>query len=339
VNNPVIAREFITVLRKKNSFLYLFIFLLFGTLAFISYWVQVSHFRYNSQFNQMIPARVFYHSFTGQLSFIAQILIAFLCGASINQEMNRGSWDLLRTTPINLLSILGAKVLAYVGFIGLLTVSLFPTFSTIMIMGSIGPSDILMTVLSFGEQLLLIGLIGMYASSRWQQPVRAIFSTFIIMFVYFFILPLAAQLIVAFIPFMKWIICRDVYPSILRDFNARHEPANRLSIAAQYFPSAIRAFRVDGRICIFARARLLQASALEGGSGSESGSETVAMGEKPVPHRDEADFPGLEESDLAERTIRNTGPFSKKTVEGSVAAGWHGGISDDIVFRFLGPRA
>ncbi len=215
-NNPIILWDFLVSLRKKSSFFMLFAFLVLGSLGFISIWSTISNYQYYaSSIDPYELRRLLFYNYIGQLGFIACILVAFLCSIAINREVQWKSWEILRTSPMNLSSILVGKFTAIIGFIVLIMVSLFPTYSLGLVMGALSPTEIQISMYTTLENIVLIGIFGLYASSRWEKPVRAISFTLFFSFFYFLILPYIF-LLSAYARFLYVISSSSIYYSYIQ---------------------------------------------------------------------------------------------------------------------------
>ncbi len=198
INNPILVREFWTRLRKKGSFASLLILLLFASLIFLSWWSILTKGNQPAglpaeQMNLMI-----FMQLVMQAKFVAIIIIVFITASAINQETREHSWDLLRTTPINLSSIILAKLLAPVVFIWFMLFALNPFYAMLTIGGSIAPSDLVNAFINITETLLIAGLIGLYNSSRNKSAVRAISNTLVTLFLLYLVIPQLSTLVMAF---------------------------------------------------------------------------------------------------------------------------------------------
>jgi ABC-2 type transport system permease protein len=186
INNPIILRELITQLRKKQSFFYLFLFVGAGILAFLGFWNSFLK-------NQYIYPRDYTRDFLMGLTMIEGIILLLiaplLSATSFCLEKERETWDLLRTSPINLASILLGKFLSSILFIWIIMLSMIPVFSLIMPFGGVSPIEITTIFCVFTEGIIIATLIGLYSSVRWKKTIQAISVSYIFCFIYFLVIP------------------------------------------------------------------------------------------------------------------------------------------------------
>lgn len=198
IDNPVIYRELITGLRKRGSFVYLFVFVLSGTLAFVLFWSQfksVGGQYYSTSLGYAGTVRYFAITYIHTLGHLLGLVIVFQPAVSINSEIEQKTWDLLIASPVNLSTIRIGKFLAAFLYATLIFFSLLPTYTTILIMGAVDRGDVLVTILSICETLWIYALVAMYASAKWKRPVQSIFASFGILFLWFYVIPFVSSII------------------------------------------------------------------------------------------------------------------------------------------------
>ncbi|MBN2327040.1 MAG: hypothetical protein JXR73_07785 [Candidatus Omnitrophica bacterium] len=186
-NNPIILREFVAQLRKKQSFVYLFIFAAIGSVTFILWWndyVRRNSWYYNPQSRDLL---MYIAIVEGIVILVFSPLIS---AVAVNIEKERMTWDLLRTTPINLLSILLGKFLTSIFFVWIIMLSLLPVFSLTLPIGGVSPREITAIYAVFTEGMIIASLIGLYCSTRWKRTLQSISFSYIFCFIYFFAVPI-----------------------------------------------------------------------------------------------------------------------------------------------------
>ncbi len=188
INNPIILRELVAQLRKKQSFFYLFLFVGAGILSFLGFW--------NSFLNyKSIYSRDFTREFLIGLTLIQGVILLLiaplLSATAFCLEKERETWDLLRTSPINLASILLGKFISSILFVWIIMLSMIPVFSLIMPFGGVSPAEITAIFCVFTEGIIIATLIGLYCSIRWKKTIQAISFSYIFCFIYFLALPIA----------------------------------------------------------------------------------------------------------------------------------------------------
>jgi ABC-type transport system involved in multi-copper enzyme maturation permease subunit len=189
-NNPIILRELIVQLRKKQSFFYLLVFLGVGSFLFIAWWrnfISRSYIYYDYD----SVSRELLISLTLVEGVILLIISPLLSATAVNLERERETWDLLRTTPISLFSIILGKYLSSLFFVWIVSISILPIFSLSMPAGGVSPSEIMAIFCIFTEGVAIASLIGLYCSIRWKHTIQSISFTYAFCFLYFFILPIS----------------------------------------------------------------------------------------------------------------------------------------------------
>lgn len=185
-NNPIIGRELTTQLRKKQSFVRLFMFMFLCVFIFSLWWHGVVTSLYNFQKSQV---RDFFSFFSIMVASFSIVIVPMISATSVNIEIERETWDLIRTTPINLASLLLGKFLSSVFFILLIVISVIPIFSMIMPLGGVSPQEIGVFFLTVTEAIVITALIGLICSIRFKRAIVSISLTYVLCFLYFAVLP------------------------------------------------------------------------------------------------------------------------------------------------------
>lgn len=189
VNNPIILRELIVQLRKKQSFFYLFLFLAIGSITFILWWSDYTNVNYYRDKNSF--SRDLLLSLSLLEGIILLLFAPLLSATAINLERERETWDLLITTPITMTSILLGKFLSSLFFVWIVMLSILPIFSLTMPVGGVSPTEIFAIFVMFTEGTLIASSIGLFCSIRWKRTIQSITMTYIFSFLYFFLIPLS----------------------------------------------------------------------------------------------------------------------------------------------------
>lgn len=183
INNPVIMRELVVRLRNKSSFGYLAVFLLVGVIIVSIFWslFQQNYYRGASWNRQIREMFTILNAFQG---VIVSLLIPLLSATIVSIERERETWDILRTTPLNLATIIFGKFFSSVLFVWILLSSLIPIYGMFLTSGGVSPNEITVVFLLFAEMIVVIGLIGLYCSIRCKRTIQAISWTYILGFIY-----------------------------------------------------------------------------------------------------------------------------------------------------------
>lgn len=190
IDNPIILRELLVQLRKKQSFFCLFLFLAVGSLTFIAWWhdyAQSSYYRNPYDMSRQLLISL------ALLEGITLLIFAPMISAiAINLEKERETWDLLITTPINMASVLLGKFLSSLFFVWMVMISIIPIFSLMLPIGGVSPAELWAIFLVFTEGIIIASLIGLFCSIRWKRTLQAITCTYVFCFLYFFCVPLSS---------------------------------------------------------------------------------------------------------------------------------------------------
>ncbi len=183
INNPVILRELVVRLRKGSSFYYLAIFLIVGFIASLTFWYHFTknYHRGASWSSQIREMFLILNLFQGGT---VALLIPLISATIINIERERETWDLLRTTPLNLATIIVGKFFSSVLFVWVLLSSLIPIYGLFLTSGGVSPQEIGVVFLIFGEIIVVVGLIGLLCSIHCKRTVNAVSLAYFLGFIY-----------------------------------------------------------------------------------------------------------------------------------------------------------
>lgn len=177
LNNPVISRELITRLRTTTSFLYLTSFLMLGVSLFCLSWFKLIHNR-GIQIRNVFLDLIMFQGLT------VTLFVPLVSATAINLERVRETWDLLRSSALNLPTIICGKFVSSVVFVWILLFSLYPLYGLILSMGGVSPKEVGFVFLMFTEIILITGLIGLFFSIYSKHAVTSIVLTYIFSIVY-----------------------------------------------------------------------------------------------------------------------------------------------------------
>lgn len=190
ITNPIILRELLVHLRKKQSFLSLFLFLAGGAITFVSWWSEYQSPAILIYYNYDTMARDLLFGLTMVEGIILLIISPLLSATAVNLEKERETWDLLQTTPISLFSVILGKYLSSLFFVWIVALSILPIFSLTLPVGGVSPTEILVIFGVFTEGAAIASLIGLYSSIRWTRAIQSITFTYLFCFLFFFGVPI-----------------------------------------------------------------------------------------------------------------------------------------------------
>ncbi len=186
-NNPIILRELISILRKRIAFLYLLLLLVFGSFYVLLIWNEF--LIDNPQDLRSIIIRNRFLTLNVIEGGFLMFLVPLFSAVSINIERERKTWDLVRTTPLSLASILFGKFLSSIFFVWILICSLLVFYALMLPLGGIDPSEVVLTFLLYTEMTVIASLIGLFCSICWKRTVTAVSFAYGFVFCYFVVLP------------------------------------------------------------------------------------------------------------------------------------------------------
>ncbi len=188
INNPVILRELTDRLRRKSSFVYLFVFLIIATLLCFFTWNE--HLRLYTHYGAWLQSmRSMFLALNFYQGMIILLLAPLLSATSINLEKEQGSWDLLLTTPLHGISILWGKFLSSLLFVWILLLSLIPIYGLFFLIGGVSPEEVVFCLLLITEVMVITGLFGLLCSLTWKQTVKSISMTYLFSLGFFLGIP------------------------------------------------------------------------------------------------------------------------------------------------------
>ncbi|MEW6235574.1 MAG: ABC transporter permease [Candidatus Omnitrophota bacterium] len=188
-NNPVILRELVAHLRKKSSFLYLFLFLAFGALIFLFLFFDMNRSGAIYAPGKEIRIRQFFLVFSIAEGAFISLLVPLISGSAFNLERERDTWDLLRSTPINASSLFMGKFLSSMLFVWLLFLSHAAFYGLFFFLGAVSPKEVVVLFLLLSEAAIIMALIGLCCSLFWKRPLESIAAAYFIGFFYFAVMP------------------------------------------------------------------------------------------------------------------------------------------------------
>jgi len=164
--SPILKKEFLTLLRGRKAYVFLFVTVLFSILFCSIFWPTEgsSFYRYGAE-----AGRNFFTALSFALLGLVTLITTAFTSGSFSGEKERQTYDLLFLTLLRPASILTAKLISSIGFLLLLMVSLLPVFSVGLLIGGVKSREI---AESFGIIIISIitfGIIGMTCSLIFRK--------------------------------------------------------------------------------------------------------------------------------------------------------------------------
>lgn len=223
VNNPVILRELVSILRRPSAMIQLAVFVGLLSIVFLMIWGEAQR-----QFQHG-----FLHPRTQQSMFVMLNLVAggilmlyvpIRTASCINIERERDTWELIRTTPLSLASIVVGKFLSAMASVLILLVSMLPLYGLLFPLGGVSPFEIVFFLYVICETAVVIGLAGLLCSIMFRQVIASITATYVIGLVYLLGTMFAGGL-------WQGIFSRNFSPDVLREFHEVFYAMNPVAFA------------------------------------------------------------------------------------------------------------
>ncbi len=163
--NPVLRRELRVRMRGRRAFVVLGAYLLLvGGFVFGIQRILASD-ESGSRLQSFQVGQLLFAAFTlVEMSLLALIAPA-LTATAISGEREGGTFDLLRATPVRAHTIVWGKLLAALGYAGLLIVASIPIASAVFLFGGVSPEDVWRAFLLLVVTTVTFGLLGLFCSA------------------------------------------------------------------------------------------------------------------------------------------------------------------------------
>lgn len=163
--NPVLRRELRVRMRGRRAFVVLGAYLLLiGAIVFGIHRILITD-ESGSRLQSFQVGQLLFAAFTlVEMSLLALIAPA-LTATAISGEREGGTFDLLRATPVRAHTIVWGKLLAALGYAGLLIVASIPIASAVFLFGGVSPEDVWKAFLLLVVTTVTFGLLGLFCSA------------------------------------------------------------------------------------------------------------------------------------------------------------------------------
>ncbi|MBX0331493.1 ABC transporter permease [Oscillochloris sp. ZM17-4] len=171
---PMLFKELATQLRGSRAALMITIYVGLILIAVrLLYGMIISQLDYGTP---LISAQIGQLLFIG-VSLLVQSLMVFLAPATtvhaISREHERGTFELLMSTPISAIQLIGGKLIAAMAFLLLLLLAATPVFSLVLLFGGVMLSDLARVLLITLATAFLGGTFGLCCSAITRQTANA----------------------------------------------------------------------------------------------------------------------------------------------------------------------
>ena len=171
--NPVLRRELRVRMRGRRAFVVLGIYLI--VLGLATYGIE--RIVVSADGGSIQSFQVGQIVFAG-LALLEIILIGMVAPAltatAISAERERGTFDLLRATPVRPTSVVIGKLIAALGYAALLIVASIPMAGVVFLYGGVAPADVWAAFALLGATTLSFGMIGMVFSALARRTALAV---------------------------------------------------------------------------------------------------------------------------------------------------------------------
>lgn len=193
--NPVLTKELRTRMRGARAYWILFVYLLVLSLllffTYLAWWNQQQRGWADNDASFAVGRTFYLVLFCTQAVLVGLITPALTAGA-ITMEREQRTYELLSASLLPRRAIVLGKLLAAVGFIGLLLTASLPLISICFLLGGVSPGEVLA---AFGLLLLtalLYGAVGIACSTVSRNTSTATAATYgTILLLFFSTLPLS----------------------------------------------------------------------------------------------------------------------------------------------------
>ncbi|MHC4872169.1 MAG: ABC transporter permease [Planctomycetota bacterium] len=174
MENPLLAREFITSLRTRKAVAFGIVYLLAMSALVMLMWPKGGAYS--------LAARSSHELFTmlamGQLIFVVLIAPAFTA-VSITSEKENETYELLYHTMLSPLQIIFGKLAAGLGFSFIILLASLPMMGACYILGGISILDVAMVYAVLISSIIFFGLLGMSFSCSAKSSYNAIIISYL----------------------------------------------------------------------------------------------------------------------------------------------------------------
>lgn len=174
MENPLLAREFITSLRTRKAIAFgiVYVLALSGIVALM--WPEGGAYS--------LAARSSHELFSmlamGQLVFVVLIAPAFTA-VSITSEKERETYELLYHTMLSPMQIIVGKLAAGLGFSFIILLASLPMMGACYILGGVGIEDVLIVYAVLVSSIIFFGLLGMNFSCTSRSSYTSIIISYL----------------------------------------------------------------------------------------------------------------------------------------------------------------
>lgn len=163
--NPILRRELRVRMRGRRAFIVLGAYLvLIALVTFAIERILVSESSGNGLQSFQVGQILFAGFATLEMTLITLVTPA-LTATAISGERERGTFDLLRSTPVRSHTIVWGKLVAALSYAALLIVASVPFASAVFLFGGVAPSDVWIAFALLGLTTLTFGLLGLLCSA------------------------------------------------------------------------------------------------------------------------------------------------------------------------------
>lgn len=175
LQNPILNRELLTLLRSTKAFTTLGVFLLGSSVTILAIWPRES-------FNLLVQGQIsreFFAMFSLMQMIILGLLVPAIMAPSMTVEKERETLDLLLTTPLSGHAILFGKLASGLVYFLLVVFASIPVLMVCFLIGGISSDHILGLYICLFTQTFLYGLISLNCSVFSNRTYIALILSYI----------------------------------------------------------------------------------------------------------------------------------------------------------------
>ena len=162
---PLLSRELRSILRKKKTFVMLFLFLAALTFFMLQGWSQVITYWANQSSDVARVSRGLFFSLAFIHLLFLMIITPFMSASKVAEEREKGTLELLLSSPITPRQLVAAKLFAPLLFIVFLLTAAIPILSLCLMGGGLSPYVIFKAYLNMLLTIITFGSIGLFCST------------------------------------------------------------------------------------------------------------------------------------------------------------------------------
>ncbi|HEY3289501.1 MAG TPA: ABC transporter permease subunit [Anaerolineae bacterium] len=176
--NPLLAHELRSLMRSPRAYTVLTMYLSIVCGITVLLYIAASGSAGNGINNSSSVGTALFYVIIGMQTMLVCFLTPSFTAGAINGERERGTYDLLKMTPISPFQIVFSKLTASVGFALLLVFTTLPLLSLALLLGGVEVLQLVAALSVIVLSALLFSILGLYFSARMASVLKSTIVTF-----------------------------------------------------------------------------------------------------------------------------------------------------------------